>query len=167
MSAADDIFTILFGGYSASYKRLRQALYAPTSPREQRSHASPKTLYTTLSRLKKNGLVAREGGLWKITEKGKRYFEKKKEAFFPRHAPYKEIKRHAPQSMIVAFDIPEKHRRKRDWLRVELAILGFKPIQKSVWFGSAPLPKRFIESLDELDILQFVKFFKAEEKEIV
>jgi len=167
MSTADDIFTILLGDYSASYKKLRQVLYASTPPREQRSYASPKTLYTTLSRLKKNGLVAREGGFWKITKKGGKYFEKKKETSFPRHTFYKEIKRYAPKSMIVAFDVPERYRRKRDWLRVELTMLGFKPIQKSVWLGPAPLPKKFIESLDEFNILQFIKFFKAEEKEIV
>jgi len=41
------------------------------------------------------------------------------------------------------------------------------PIQKSVWLGPIPLPKDFIENLSELDILQYLKFFKVKEKDIV
>lgn len=168
MSLADDVLTILFGGYSASYKRMRQLLYAPTAPREQCNRTtSSRTIYTTLARLKENGLVEKQNNFWEITEKGRKYFEKKRAVFLPRHTPPNNKKLNTPNAMIVAFDVPEKYRRKRDWLRVELAALGFKPIQKSVWFGPAPLPKNFVENLVEIHILQFIKFFKTREREIV
>ena len=69
--------------------------------------------------------------------------------------------------MIIAFDVPEKYRRERDWLRIELKNLGFAMMQKSVWYGSSPLPQDFITSLDDLKILKFIKFFDVKEHEIV
>jgi len=45
--------------------------------------------------------------------------------------------------------------------------LGFEPIQKSVWFGPAPLPEDFLESLSELNLLPFLKFFRTTEEELV
>ena len=69
--------------------------------------------------------------------------------------------------MIVAFDIPERFKKERHWLRGELRGLGFEMLQKSVWFGSAPLPIGFVETLGTLRLLEFIKFFDAKEADIV
>jgi DNA-binding transcriptional regulator PaaX len=68
------------------------------------------------------------------------------------------------KNLIVAFDIPEKKRKYRDWLRSELIGFGFEQVQKSVWFGPA-LPKEFILYLDEIKLLDYVRFFKASPKD--
>lgn len=36
---------------------------------------------------------------------------------------------------VLVFDIPERERKKRDRLRCHLRLLGFKPVQKSVWIS--------------------------------
>ena len=54
--------------------------------------------------------------------------------------------------MIVIFDIPEIRKNKRNWLRGDLMALGFMQLQKSVWFGPAPLPKKFIEYLNDTNL---------------
>ena len=69
--------------------------------------------------------------------------------------------------MVITFDIPETQRKRRDWLRAELSALGFVPLQKSVWFGPAPLPKDFTNTLVDFDVLEFMKFFEAKEYEII
>lgn len=167
MSLSDDILTILLS-YSAGYKRMRQLLFSPTYPRiRKRSEIKQEVLYVTLGKLKRNGLVAKKNNNWMITKKGKEYFQKRIKSLLPLHSPPLEIKKNLKKNVIVAFDIPEKYRQKRKWLRVELTLLGFASIQKSVWLGPAPLPKDFIVKLNELDILQYLKFFKAEEKDIV
>ena len=63
--------------------------------------------------------------------------------------------------LIVAFDIPEKERRKRDWLRSSLRHLGLKMIQKSVWIGKIKLPDDFIKDIGVLNLAQFVHIFEV------
>ena len=82
-------------------------------------------------------------------------------------SPKPTVLRPKPKNMVIVFDIPEKHKHKRNWLRLELANLGFGLLQKSVWFGPAPLPKTFIRALDELKLLRHLKFFEARETEII
>lgn len=58
---------------------------------------------------------------------------------------------------IIAFDIPEKFRRKRNWLRKTLAGFGFTMLQKSVWAGKAALLHEFIEDLDTLSLTPYIE----------
>ncbi len=165
MAFADDILIIL-SGYSVGYKRMRQAIYGTSNFNALKSgKISNNTLYLTLSRLKKLGLVEKKDKNWIITNKGKKYSREKLSRSFPKHA--KKEKTDQKKKIVIVFDIPEKHRRKRDWLRVELMLLGFSPIQKSVWLGPAPLPKEFIENLNTMKILENLKFFKVKEKDVV
>ena len=60
---------------------------------------------------------------------------------------------------IVSFDIPERERRKRDWLRAALANSGFRMIHKSVWLGKGKLSREFIEDLNALRLLPCVHIF--------
>lgn len=64
---------------------------------------------------------------------------------------------------IVIFDIPEKKRNYRDWLRQELYLLGFKLFQKSVFIGKYPLPKDLIEEIDDYDLASYVFIFTIKE----
>ena len=81
--------------------------------------------------------------------------------FAPKKSKTKQIK-----TTMVIFDIPEKKRKYRDWLRHELVGFGFELVQKSVWFGPT-LPKEFIIYLQKEKILQYIKFFKATEDDLI
>lgn len=160
-STVMEIFFTL--NYQASYRALRRAIneyysggggYEGTAPRET-------VLRTTLSRLKRCGLLANSSGTWRATARGKEFIKK--------ILDWKQREKLAeqPKNLIVAFDIPEKYSRQRYWLRLELKSLGFVMLQKSVWFGPGPLPKDFIRWLDGSRILQYMKFFRAKPEEIV
>ena len=169
MSFVDDLLTILTS-YSGGYRLMRQRIRGiPSSRRSYEATREIKetTLRATLARLRKLGLVENKEGIWALTEKGRRYVRNRKSRFVKLHGKYSSGIAERRKNMIIAFDVPEPYKRKRDWLRVELRILGFEPIQKSVWFGPAPLPGKFLESLSELRLLPFVKFFSATEKDIV
>ena len=64
--------------------------------------------------------------------------------------------------VMVLFDIPEKKRKTRNWLRLHLKLWDFEMLQQSVWFGQGPLPKEFITRLDLLGVGKCVKVFKIE-----
>lgn len=162
MSVAEDVLTILTS-YSGGYKKMIDIIYGRTYP--ERKKFNEDSLRTTLYRLKNKGLVSKNGSTWSITKSG-REFMRSENRRLP-HTTIKPSRRKMNKNMIVAFDIPETHKRKRAWLRFELVNLGFKPIQKSVWFGPAPLPEEFIKSLNKLNILSFLKFFRATEEDLV
>lgn len=71
---------------------------------------------------------------------------------------------------LLAFDIPEKNRRTRDKLREYLFILGFKPIQKSVWITPLKIKYQdFIPLFDKKikEKLLFIEIRKiSEEKQL-
>lgn len=118
---------------------------------------SQNSMSGTLSYLEKKGFVehADEGLL--ITLRGQEYVKKKTASlkqFF--HAFDKE----APKNLIVMFDIPETKKAEREWLRWHLKKFNYAMIQKSVWVGPSPLPKEFIDYLQEIKIKDGFKTFK-------
>ena len=66
--------------------------------------------------------------------------------------------------VIISFDIPEKFRRKRDWLREVIRNLGYKMIHQSVWIGKTGIPKQFILDLEEMNILEYVEVFEINKR---
>ena len=66
--------------------------------------------------------------------------------------------------IIIAFDIPEKLRRKRNWIRKVLVGLDFKMIQKSVWQGTTKIPEDFLQDLNDLKIIDFIEIFQISKK---
>ena len=168
MSATRDILFAL-SSYSGGYRMMRARMCGSTwEPKEMRARPtavqsaySDAVMRVALSRLKKNGFVQNRRGIWSITERGKLYALKK--IFLGHHRKILEKK---SKSIIIAFDIPETQKKRREWLRVELRNLGFEMLQRSVWFGPAPLPADFIDSLKFLKILSHIKFFEAKEADI-
>jgi hypothetical protein len=71
-------------------------------------------------------------------------------------------KKRSKNFIIVIFDIPERFRKKRNWLRAVLIELGFHIIQKSVWMGNTVIPQDFIDDLYEEKILPYVNFFETQ-----
>ena len=57
---------------------------------------------------------------------------------------------------LVTFDIPEKERRKRTWLRNELLSCDFGALHKSVFIGKRPLPQELIREIDKLNLHKYI-----------
>lgn len=147
--------------YPGGYSTLYEIIYNESI----NNYKSKKQVFkNTLSRMKRRGLILNKKGIWKITEEGEKLLKEKKSAFV--NFPKKKINKNITKTMIVIFDIPEKKRIYRDWLRGELVGFGYELIQKSVWFGPS-LPKEFIEYLNDKKLLQYIKFFKANESDII
>lgn len=177
-----NILLALLTNYSGGYKTMGQRLNAVMStypfPLNYKKRAltqkqaikeiekiKEQTLRRVLYRLRKQGLVENKNGIWKITEKGKNYLKDKLISNIP-HFGYLKIK-NGKRDMIVIFDIPEIRKKQRNWLRGNLTAIGFIMLQESVWLGPSPLPKEFIEYLNETNLLQYLKFFKVAEEDVV
>lgn len=135
--------------------------YYKGSKKSARLKLSDASIRVTLHRLRKKGFVENKNRVWQITKMGRRYLSQ----IFPSHSRIPTRK--DSKSIVVVFDIPEVNRKKRDWLRRELICLGFEMLQRSVWFGPAPLPAEFVDSLQKLQFLKHVKFFDAKEADII
>jgi len=61
--------------------------------------------------------------------------------------------------IVVAFDIPEKERRKRDWIRMCLVEMSFEMLQKSVWAAKGAIDENFIHALRDRNLLDKVHIF--------
>lgn len=149
--------------HQTSYKETRCKLLGDTHPNLRNSRkTTDAVLRVILSRLKKRGLVENENGIWKITKQGVGLIRQLRKS-----SKNKISNKKMPKNMIIAFDIPEPLKSRRNWLRIELLNLDFVMLQKSLWFGPSPLPKEFLSSLNQMKLLSYIKFFEAKESEIV
>jgi DNA-binding transcriptional regulator PaaX len=167
MSLTDDLLIILTD-YSGGYKLMRKRLTGMEVSRPEKidyRKLKEQTLRITLSRLKKRGLAENRSGIWAITKKGRKFLKNKLISKIPHFGHLKTENK--KKETVVIFDIPEIRKKQRNWLRMELMVLGFIPLQKSVWLGPAPLPKEFIQYLSDTNLLPYLKFFKATEEDIV
>lgn len=100
---------------------------------------SPRTFSAILSRLRRQGLVSRRGthrrASWSLTPQGKAAITA------PHHGrdTFAELPPRDQVPRLVAFDIPERERKKRDAIRRELLACDYRPLQRSVWIGYRPL----------------------------
>lgn len=117
---------------------------------------SKQTFHSILWRLQKQKLIERDIKGWNITELGRKLVGKVK------YVPQAALPKEDGIIRLVIFDIPEHERKKRVWLRIELIACEFKILQKSVWIGYRPLPREFLESLEDLGIRKFVHIVSVE-----
>ena len=159
LNTAELIEVILASPYGASVSRFE----AERRKIENRRSASRKErhLYDLLYRLQKDGFIDKKmpgrKNAWRPTPKGIQEI-KKLRAYFLSRPVRKDYEKTADQELkIIAFDIPEKYKKKRWWLRETLKSLGFTMLQKSVWIGKHKLPKEFIEDAHAFGILSYVE----------
>jgi len=114
------------------------------------------TFASILSQLKAQGLVERRresrGSRWRVTPRGATVVAARTGALLPRPDG---------KQRLICFDILERERAKRKWLRGELIALGYRQLQKSVWIGETPLPSDFIASLDTLELRGWVHVLRV------
>jgi len=112
-----------------------------------------------MCKLKREGLVENQKGKVALTKKGERYLRNKN--FF-------RIKKYSPSPSnsvnLVIFDIPEKERKKRYWIRETLRGLDYRYLQKSVWVGKNKIPEDFLHDLAKMNLHDHVEIFSISRK---
>ncbi len=177
-SMPDLIEAILSSGYGASPGKTKRSLARIKNRNSglrggDSEYDQKQKYYSLVYRLRKDGLITenktRHGGkrTFSLTPAGLTKLKNLKERLakiivvrkygnddLPPSAQNKNI-----PVVIVAFDIPEKHRHKRYWLRATLKDMGLKMIQKSVWLGRVRIPREFISDLHQLNLINHVQIF--------
>lgn len=169
LAASDVISAFLSAGYGASYGQLSRELREIEKQRSRKEleFQERQKLYNLIYQLKSDGLIQekRSGKKRKIltlTPSGKKktkFLNQKLAASLPKT---KYEKKENNKATIIIFDIPEKERRKRNWLRGVLKEMGFRMIQKSVWIGKIKIPQNFLIDLQKLKMIDCVKIFEVE-----
>jgi len=152
-----EIFSFFACGYQESYGRLRQNIFCPTRPLPDRT--KKQRLYSLLNVLKRQGFITRSSvsskkPVWKISAKGlKRIGSLKKAELLHK---IKCSKKEPGKLKILIFDIPERYRTKRAWLRSVLKALGFSLLQQSVWIGKNKFPEWLIKEMENFNIMRYI-----------
>lgn len=124
-------------------------------------HANRRSLYHALRRLERRNLVgARRRGRsdeWFLTPEGERSLQR-----LQAKMRYVTPRRWDGKWRLVIFDVPERIRGRRNFLRKELSDFGFHQLQKSVWVMPYPLPAAFSEFIGELELGKHLRVLTAE-----
>ena len=129
--------------------------------------------YRTLNHLKHQGLAAKRKVKgephWTLTSSGKekvrKYEQMRKDPFSSRTITFSQSR--GEGTTIVAFDIPEKERRKRDWIRMCLRGMGFEMLQQSVWVAQGSVDEEFLHALLERKLLGYLHIFAVTKQGII
>ena len=147
-------------GYS--YTKLWRVVFGLDEVKEKRISAEEQEHYkrlfsATLTRLQCKGYVIKEKDgnkfHWKLTETGEAAWSARNFTLLPEDGI----------ARLFVFDIPEKQRDYRDWIRAELVASGYRLLQKSVWLGERPLRKQFLNEVLERNLFEFIHFFEVRE----
>lgn len=146
--------------------RLARALIGLDDRRYPSVKIAKHTISTLLCRLRKEGLVASAGSKrnteWTITAKGKKRLQETSSRTFT-ITDY-ELPPKDNVIRLVSFDIPEKQRKKRDWLRATLVACDYDILHKSVFIGKRPLPEEVIEEINTLSLTPYVHMVGLDRK---
>ncbi len=116
------------------------------------THTRRKSFYNALKRLERKHLVGfrRRVGReeWYLTAEG----ERRARRLNTRLSSAKQAQRWDGKWRLVMFDVPERVRSRRNFLRRELSGLGFHQLQKSVWVIPYPPPEDFTQMIAELEL---------------
>ncbi len=164
--ATGEIIDIFMSGYGESYRKAKKVIYtAGTSGRRRRhdwgdAYIERQNFYSLLNYLKSQGFIEKKTEekktQWRITVRGK---EKLKELSTLEKRSYTPEKDSVLR--VVVFDIPERDKAKRNWLRGVLEELGFSFLQGSVWIGKKRIPEEFLFELKERELLSYVHIFEV------
>src|SRR3989344_5543725 len=147
-------------GYEESYRKLRtmQPTHdAPLTNKLRKRWQERQRARVFLNYLKEDGLIKLEKNNVVITARGGIRLGGLRDKI--RQAPTRPDYQPSPGVgvVLVIFDVPEKQKRKRVWLRAALKQLGFQMVQKSVWFGKVKIPNNFLEDLRKHKIMDCVE----------
>lgn len=127
-----------------------------------------KRLSRTISKLKNQGAISlQEDGSIVLTDKGKNQLEKlgrSRIVNFTR-SEYKKEKLGGDKFCIILFDIKERDRHLRNWLRSVLKNLDYCTLQQSVMVGKTKLPQELIHEFEKQKILHCLHIFTVTKTE--
>ncbi|MEK7149381.1 MAG: CRISPR-associated endonuclease Cas2 [Patescibacteria group bacterium] len=112
------------------------------------------SLHTALWRLNKKGLIKKKNNGFQLTSIGLKYFKRIKNNQF---------KKWDGKWRIVMFDIPEKSKKEREWLRNQLYGLEYKSLQKSVFIGKFPLSEDLFREIFKKSLRDYVNLITVGE----
>ncbi len=128
-----------------------------------------KILYELVQKKRMLNKQVFNNNLYRLKNKGILDFDSKKDIIINKnnlklHTLFTKIKEKpaGDTKVMVLFDIPERKRKTRNWLRLQLKLWDFEMLQQSVWLGKGPLPKEFTTRLNLLGIEKCVKIFKIQ-----
>ena len=118
-------------------------------------------------KLKRDGLIQEKesGVIALLTQEGLlklNVLKEKDSNLFPSITKYKTEK--SWELKVFAFDVPEKSKDKRDWLRAVLKNMGYKYLQDSVWYGTNKLPQEFFVDLEKMRLLTRIHMFPVKKR---
>lgn len=154
-----------FSAYNRSYKTAHSSLYGTYFKKEKSlfddfEDSELQKFYSVLNRLKRQGFIkkkeSKQGSLWNITKRGLERL-----GFYKRKKDFKYDRAKDNKVKIIIFDIPERERWKRAWLREALTMLEFSMLQKSVWVGKSKIPEQFLADLRDMRILHFIHILEV------
>ena len=116
------------------------------------------TLRVNFSRLLKLGLIekSKKEKIYCLTEKGEELVLYIQNRYSILEKPWD------GKIRLVVFDISEKEKWLRDWLRRELLLMQFKPLQKSLYIGKYPLPEELYQEIIKNKLFENVYVFTIE-----
>lgn len=150
-------------GLSEILKRPSQSM---GKNRQRAGQIKENSARTILWRLQKKGLVKKKERYYEITSLGLKtikIFQQEQEG-----DKIEEI--WDGKWRIIMFDIPERKREDRNWLRCQLLGCDYKPLQKSVFIGKQPLAEDFYEEILIRKIKEFIHLMtvgKIDEEKIL
>jgi len=156
-----DIFT---SDYSTSYRKARSGRFIRFKTDWAESYRESQRFYSMLNHLKREGFIKKEksgkSSIWLITRHGLSKLKLlRRRQYAPLLQEADENGGHSAVWNVVIFDIPEKERHKRAWLRSVLVGMGFEKRQQSVWLGKGKIPKEFLHDLRAKRLLPHVDIF--------
>jgi hypothetical protein len=161
-SLAEALVTSGLAPYALVYERFNEIMRRKVVAAERRRLKS--RFYDMVRRLKENRIIERKGERLILTDRGRKALGDLKDYYgnICQFRSYSAFSKKSDKTIVVIFDIPEKWREKRNWLRLVLIELGYAMLQKSVWKGEYSIPEQLLIDLKNLSLLPYVKFFTAE-----
>lgn len=115
------------------------------------------TFYNTLSILKKKGIIVTGEDATRLTDAGRKYWQKRAQ----KHPLFSLPKNNIPAGKnLILYDIPEPRKGDREWLRFQLQKFGYKMVQRSVWVGPDQIPKEFWKYVKLINLSEYIKFYR-------
>ena len=149
----------LFSFGSASILRRNLSTYPKRIPFEKLLKEEQKYLkrqfYNLTYALRRDGILSPKN---LITGIGSGYYAHILRQHSKQPAPHSYEKIENPSTTIlVTYDIPEKLRKKRAWLRSVLKSLDYEMLHQSAWISNVKIPEELLQDLRAMGLLQYIQ----------
>lgn len=142
---SDEILSFLLS--AGSMRRQKRILWDIIQ--EKRGAMARGRYDSAVQRLKKKGYIASDGSYYVLTKPSRA----REDLLFT----FLDEKVIGSDTYIVIFDIPEKKRKVRDWIRGQLSLWDYTMLQKSVWIGKGEFPASWKKRAEAFGVRKNIK----------